>query len=753
MKYSAKNLPSAARLGTDGDSRHFDPPPRDSISDDFTVLDVWGFLLRRKVIIAACVGLISIVSASLIFQLPSQYAAEALVTLDFRQQNTDVQSSLPGMPIVDMSVVRTEVDIIRSPTIAAGVVKKLNLTKNPEFNSAMLAATPRAQITDSITKFFGVGPKAPVAKPDEATLFQRTVDTLIGKTSVINDGRSYVLRIRIVSGDPQLAADIANAYTEVYFVSQLESKFETVRRSNEWLNENLSEMRDKVETSARAVQNFIAENNLSQNNGTTVIGQQVAELNSQLTLAAINRAQKEASLTQLQRLLKTGGIDNAAPVLSSAMIQDLRKREAELALQEAQMATKYRPAHPARIDLAAQAKDLRQKITDETNKIAASLESDVASARANETVLREALAGIQQTATAQSAAAPRLQELERQANADRVLYENFLSRFKQTSTQQNFQQADARLISAATAPLGPFSPRKSLLLGLSISGAVLFGLFAAFCVERLDVGFRTAEHIERLTGVSTMGLVPELKTQELESVTDFIVRHPTSPFAEALRTIRTALRYTAIDNPPKVVLITSAMPEEGKSLFSLSLAASIAHSGRKVLLVECDMRRPTMAKKLHFEPKASLLLVLDDEAMIDTAIHIEKNTGVHILPATATATNSQDILGSARMESLIKRMRSRYDMIILDSPPALAVSDALVLSHVADAVLFLVRWGETPRRSAVDGMNSFHSHGRKVSGVVLSRVNVDKYSTYGRAKAGYYYGADGNGYAPLPTKS
>ena len=416
-------------------------------------LGIWRFLQRRIKIIAACSALFFVIGVSAILQIPREYSAEALVMIDLRAPTSEGQTSLPGMLAVDMAVLRTEVEVLRSPTIAAGVVTKLDLTHHPEFNSALRAPSLKTKFSRGLSTLLGFDTDVASSSVDDQQTLQRTIKAVMDKTSIVNDGRSYVLKIRATSQSADLASKIANVYTDVYFVSQLESKFEAVRRANSWLNDNLSEMHDKVEASANAAQAFMAENGLDQRSGNTILDQQTAELSTQLILASTNLAQKEANLDQLRRAMKAGDIAAVTPVLSSPLIQEMRRQETGLVREGATLAVKYKLEHPALINIAAQTRDLRQKISEEINKIVASLESEVESARANERILRDSLQNIQAAVATRSKAWPRMQELQRQANADQALYENFLNRFKQTSANEDFQQSDARLLSPATVPV------------------------------------------------------------------------------------------------------------------------------------------------------------------------------------------------------------------------------------------------------------------------------------------------------------
>ncbi len=526
-------------------------------------------------------------------------------------------------------------------------------------------------------------------------------------------------------------------------LDQVEAKFDATKRASAWLNDQLTDLREKVRESERAVELFKEQHNLSEAKGTSLNEQQLSELNSQLIIAAAERAQKETSLGQLQSQIRAGSIDSAA-VLDSPLVEKLRSDEAELMHKKAELSTRYQPSHPTMVNLQSQIDEINRKIDDEANKTVRGLQGDVNAARAKEASLKATLAGIQQKAAEEGKLDVPLRELQREADANKLLYENFLTRFKQTSTEEDIQQADARLVSSALPPNIPSFPKKGVLIGFSFLGAIFVGIASAFLLERLDNGFRSSEQVEKLLGVPTLGLVPGVVRQELPQ--DVVVKRPTSQYSEAIRSIRTALRYSDIDNPPKVVLITSSLAGEGKTVFSCSLARSIARSGGKALLVDCDLRRPSVAKLLGCDGEPGMLDIFSETGNIDSIIRVDDESGMHYIPSKGGTANPQDLLGSQQMRSFLERMRTRYDLIVLDAPPVLAVSDPIILSHFVDTTLYLVRWEKTPRQIVTGAMKLLRTNGGNVAGVVLSRVNSRKHATYGYGDAGYYYGRYSNYY-------
>jgi succinoglycan biosynthesis transport protein ExoP len=712
-------------------------------------LDLVTVLRRHYTIILACVAAITVISATVVFQLVPRYTAESSIILEPRKtpQVLDVQALLSGLP-ADTEVVQGEAQVLKSNSLAEEVAKRTNLIAEPEFNAQIHRSSPFITkilepfnwTVSFIKSLFVAAPNDPELDPTRAE-FVAVARALQNHVVVLNDGNSSVLTIRVESEDPKLAATLANAYASAYLDAQLDAKYAAVQRANSWLNQHLTDLKAKAEDSDRAVQVFAAQNNLTMNIvGTTVTEQQVSEINTQLVLASADLAQKEANLNQVQGLLKTGGISAATQVLSSPLIQNLREQESALASREADLATRYKPEHPAIINIKAQERDLDSKIKSEIDRIVTSYRGDVVAAQAKVDSLRKSLNDLQQNG-AQTDAQVQLHTLQREAEANRAIYEDFLNRFKQTSAQQDIQEPDARIISQAWIPTTPSYPKKIPLIGSAFLCSLLLGVVAAFGMERLDNGFRTSEQFEKLLNVPVLGLEPNTPKGELPY--DIVVSHPLSSYAEAIRSIRTALRYSDVDTPPKVVMVTSSVAKEGKTVFAVSLARSVTQAGGKALLIDCDLRRPSIGKLFGVKTDSGLLAFFDDAVDTLKLVNVDTYSGLHFIPVASGTPNPQDLLDSRQMRELIEKMRTSYDLIVLDTPPLLTLSDATVLSHLADASIFLVRWGKTPRSVASGALKSFRTNGGKLAGVVLSRVDMRSYATYAYGDSSYsdgYYG-------------
>ena len=715
-------------------------------------------LKRRRAIVFWTAALLTALAIAIVFQLAPRYTAEAIVLLETRKTNVvDIQAVVSGLQS-DTAAVRSELEVLQSPTLAGEVADKLDLRTNRLFNPSLRKPTlwerfnPLPMASQLISDLWSDPNVASIdpTQPQQHSPADAAIDTLLSGLSIVNDGRSYAIKVRFSSENPAIAALVANTYVELYLRDQLEAKLSATRQATRWLNDQLADLRDKVRDSERAVQLFKEQNKLTETRGLTVTSQQLSEINSQLIIAASDRAQKEANLRQIQDMKSSGGADAAAQVLASPLIQQLKVQETELLRKEAEFASRYRAAHPAMINIHAEVKDIQKKIESEVNKVVRGTVSDVNAARAREASLRSSLQELQRSTGQQNKAEVQMRELEREAAANRTLYENFLGRFKQTSAQEDAQQPDGRLIAEAKAPTVPTFPRKGLFIGLSGALALLMGLMVAFVVERLDNGFRHSGQIERLAGISGLGLVPSVGGRRRPH--DIVIDQPVSSYAEAIRSVRTALRFTNVDRPPKVVLVTSSVMGEGKTVFAVSLARSAAFSRSRAILVDCDLRRPAVGRMLAAADAPGLISLFEQGGDFSQLVEIDEASGLHYIPVGNFPSNPQDLLGSQTMRTLLDALRQHYDLIVLDAPPLLAVSDALVLSHLADASIFIIRWGKTPRQIALGALKLLRSQGGGTVGAVLSRVNVRKHARYGFGDHGYYYGHYGSYYTKVSAR-
>jgi succinoglycan biosynthesis transport protein ExoP len=737
--------------------QHLDPTGErvlllEPAEDGFDLRELGRKLWRRKGIILATSTILTTLAALVIFQLTPRYTAETQIVVDTRQSKVvDVEAVLSGLS-VDNDMIQTEVEIIRSRSLARKTIAQLGLDSDPEFNEVLPQPSGIAQLLDPrrhipeewLAVLFGPPDDENSTQEDQAETTQtRVTEAFLAALTVVPQRRSRVIKLAFSSANPHKAAKIANTLADFYIVSQLEVKFEATQTASKWLSERLEELREQVAVSESAVEEFRNESGLLRGRDATLAAQDVSELSMQIAVERTELAEGEARLHQMESLLNSpGGIESVSEVLQSPLIQRLREQEAQLEGKVAELFVTYAERHPKMINARAEVGDIREKIKVEIEKIAQGLRNEIAVARVREAGLNRRLTELKSEVALLNRTGVQLRALEREADANRMLFETFLVRLKETTAQESFQQSDSAILSRADVPENPSFPNKRRLLSLSLLGAVSLGILLAFAIEKLDRGFRSMEQVAQLRGVAPLGLIPALKGLRRLGKTPsaYILEKPGSAYAEAIRSLGTSIFLADVGGRPKVILITSALVKEGKTSVTTSLARLQASVGKKVVVVDCDLRRPAAHKEFGFRSSPGLVEVLAGEASLDEVMQRDPISGAHVLVAGGRAPSPAELLGSERMKKLLKTLSRSYDLVIIDSAPVMAVSDTRVLARLADKTIFLVRWADTPREVATAALQQIIDAGADVIGVQLSMVDVKKHAGYGYSDSGSYYG-------------
>lgn len=739
---SRGGIPSYEGPGTDDDQ-------------GFLELDLMGLYrtLRKRLglIVSVTLGLTALVMVVVLQQTPL-YTASAQVLLDRQKmQVTDMEAVISGLP-ADSATVDSEVEILKSRALAERVVDRLNLMQDPEFNGALREPSflrwidPRFLLGELLA-LVSAEP-APINEEMRARAERDgVVNSLLGSLNVTRQRLTYVINLSVTSEQPAKAARIANAYADTYILDQLEAKFDATRQANEWLSRRLGELRQQVQDSERAVEIFRTEQGLESSSGVTVSEQQMSELNAQLILARTALAEARAKYDRARQIRTSGGsIESMADVVQSGTISQLRQKQAELARELANLSSRYGPRHPEVVNAEAQRRDIESQIGSEITRIIGSLQNNVSVAETRVASLEQSLREIRGETGESGQAMVQLRELEREAAANRAVYESFLNRFKETSQQQDLQVPDSRIISPATSPLSPSHPRKALSLALALVLSGMLGVGLAFLLEHLDNGLTTARDVEEALGLPHLVSVPLVPVEKGPGGKplkphDYLVQKPLSAFSESLRSLRSALQLSNVDNPPKVILFTSALPSEGKTTTSVSFARAAAASGLKVVLVDCDLRHPSVHKTFGLAtPTAGLVELLAERLDPEAVMIDDEKTSLRILPIATGTANPPDLMASSQMQLLIERLRGEYDLVVLDSAPLLPVSDSRVLSRLVDETVFVVRWSDTPKDAAQAAIRELRLYQSNIAGVILVAVDATKQAKYGYGDGGYYYG-------------
>jgi uncharacterized protein involved in exopolysaccharide biosynthesis/Mrp family chromosome partitioning ATPase len=712
------------------------------VTNELTLRDFLRVLNRRRTMIAVIVVIATGIAALLGSLQTPIYTAEATLLLDTRKtQVINIQAVMSGLPD-ELAAIRSELDVLSSGQMARQVVEQAKLTSDPEF--AMAVRKPGdppvpVGLLDRVREWVGLKMPVPPATDEEAT--DSAIEAFQRHLRILNDGRSYTIHVQVDSVSAEKAAYLANLVVKLYLDDQIQAKHDANERANSWLNERIVELRDELRKSETSVQEFRARNQLIETRGATVTDQQLAELNTQLILARTERAQAEARLKRIRDLENSSaGLDAAREVLSSSLIQRLREQESDLLRRQAELSAVYDEKHPKMINMRAEMADFRRTIKEEIEKVAQSVSNDVAVARSRETALAASLADIEARTNEANKADVQLQELKRDADANRSLFQTFLNRSKETGSQDNLLRPDARVISEAIPPKKSASLAVSQLMGLAFLGSLLASVALSLLLERLDNRILTPVQLHQLTGASVLGMVPDFAAPRSITPRDFATSEPYSAFSESLRSIRHAARFSSHDTPPKIILVTSSIVSEGKTTFCAAFGGLAAQSGSRVLMVDCDARRPQLEAQLGEKPIANLGDILLGTTAVETLPHLPSKGGLHFIGPMEAREHIYELVASEHMGRFLTEASAHYDLIILDSPPVMAVSVAPIIAHLVDICLYLVRWEQTTTDLVTNGLAQMDRANCKAIGLVLSRVDLRRHRRLGYGDQAYYYG-------------
>jgi succinoglycan biosynthesis transport protein ExoP len=688
--------------------------------------------VRQRIIIGTALAVFALV-AIMVFRTTPLYDASAVVMLDQRENRvTDVNAVFSGLS-TDETTMENQLQILRSRSLMAHVIDKLHLDQTPPAPPSINIIATAIHYANPL-HWFGSPPDAKTAEQQAAARREGLVDGLLGSESVSEIGESSAMEITYRDADPNRAATFANAIADAYVEDQLNAKFEATQKTSQWLADRLQQLSAQMQAADAAVQQYKAENDITDTQGGgSLLDQQLVQLNGQLAVARSTLAEAEAKYARVRSLQASGRAEDVAQVFQSGMISQLRQQQADLMRQKAQFATVYGPRHPQMLDIESQIRNIDEKIKEEVERVVETVANDVSVAGAQVGSLQGSLSQLESKSAVQNKAGVKLAELLAKSSSAHQLYEAFLSKFKETQGQEGIQTPDARIISRAVVPGSPTVPNKRRALELAIAGGLALGFAIAWLAERLDSGFRTVTQVERILGVPVLSTLPELpelaKTQE--QAADRVIEKPLSSFAEAVRGLQMGLVLSNVDKRPKTILITSSVPDEGKSTVALSLARSAARADQKVLLVDCDLRHPSIAGIMKLpDNQRGLIELMAGQAELDDCLIRDPKSNLQVLAATRTSAHPPDLLGSTTMEKLIAKLRAKFDMVIIDSAPLLPVNDTKILASMVDAVVFVVRWEKTPRDAVSSAARSLADVQAPVAGVVLARANAERHRYY-----------------------
>jgi succinoglycan biosynthesis transport protein ExoP len=725
IETSANNKPGRPSLGASyGDARAFVRK-----------------LNRRKWQIAGVTALVCALTGLILAQLTPEYRATALVMLDTRKAKvTNTLDVVSGLTL-DIPAMQTEIEVLRSVNLLGRVVDKLRLEQDPEYGAKPISTIGLAM--QEIRSIYDrwISPDAGVSEAIDDTPRAWAIALLESRLRVTIRARSYVIAVSLDSTVPAKAKQIVETITDFYVVDQLQAKLDANKRATDFFDDRLAELKSKVEKAERAVAAYREKSGLTIGKDSTVFSQSLSELNTQLTQARAQRADRESRLVALQQAARNPAMLGAVKEVMDN-IGGLRAQEAEVGRRLSELVKLYGESYPGVLQARSELRQIQAFIGAEVAKIISSVSGDVEAARAKETELQQQVSQLEQQAGGLGQQEVELRQLQREAQSTQAIYEDFLSRSQELREQQNIQQPDARILSPSAVASGKVYPRYGLTMIAAIVVGLGIGGVVAGLMERLDDGLRSGEQIERLTGRPLVGTIPRLARGKLRRSTParFAIENPGSAYAEALRSAFTAITLGSLGKPPKVILVTSSLPGEGKSTFACSLAGLIARSNptRRIVILDCDLRKSSVVSSLGVPATDGTIdEYLAGSKTLDQILGRDELSGVYYVSARRATPNSAEILNSNVMRAFVEGLADQFDLVILDTPPLKAVSDPLVTVQLADYVVFLVQWEQTSRELAINALNRIRDL-RKHVGVVLAQVNERQQRRYGNGDHGYF---------------
>lgn len=719
--------------------------------------DLLMVLSRRKYLLLGTIGIVTLIGIVNVYMLTPLFTASTSVMVDPREQRViNVESLVAGVP-VDQSIIESEIQVVQSDELASRVISQLNLDKLAEFNPQVAAEQEAGSFklpslrdlppVQWLKSLLSSGEEEVLDPAAEAARLRTAIEAkFLSRLSVTSVGRSRVLTISFTSEDPAIASSVANSVANLYITQQLEQKFDARQKANAWLNERLTRLREEVETAERAVETARASQGVVQGRDAGLVNEQLSQLNTQLIMARAENNTSVAQLRSVESAVEARGIRAVFDVTDSSLVNGLRAQETTLRQREAELLNNLGPRHPQVVDLKAQISSVSNEINNEANNRLRALRNQAAVTQQRVASLEQSMSRLEQEAARVNQSDVQIRALQREADANRALFENFLARSKETQSV-DLEQPNAWIVSTANSPLSPSFPQKPLFIAVALILAIGLGLILVFLAEQLERGMQTQEDVERMLHLPSLGMIPLVKRNRLsrKPPQDYALDKPASAYSQAVKSLFTSLIIAhQRKGTGNIVLLTSAVPGEGKSALVATLARVTAIAGRRVLIVDCDLRRPNIHRSLSLPNQYGLADFLSGNATLPDVMRTDSRTGADVITAGSPTDNPEEIIRNPLFDQMLFNLRPQYDLILLDAPPVLPVSDTRILAEKASQCVVVVKWRRTPRKLVQLAIRQLTEAGANIAGVALNQVDTSKAARYGSGEVEYYMGRRGS---------
>lgn len=709
------------------------------IEGSIDLRDYWHTILRNRWQIIGFTLSLTVLAAIFIFSLHPIYQGETVLLIE-----SDEAKVVSIDEVYDLGTGRneyylTQFEILKSRELAETVVLALDLAEHPTF-----------QLEQKQSLFGFMDTFLPSKPLSEDQKLKKVVEEFRDNLYIQPIRNTQLVKVIFESEDPELAAEVANNLSRIYIENNLEARLQMTQQAASWLTERISGLKTKLEESERALQEYKEQEDLVEIEGVrTLVAKELSDITGKLVEARNQRTQAENIVAQIDTL-KDQSIETLSgipAVLEHSLVQRFKEQEALAEQKLSELSKRYGYKHPKIIAAKSDLEATTRNVSKQIKKVVEGIRKEFEVAKATEKSLNRELETVKTKLQEINRKEYRLNELAREAMVNRQLYETFFSRIKETSEAGELQTAHARIVDKAIVPVLPIKPKKVVLIAFVFLVTLFLGTVLVFIREALDRTIKERDDITNKIGEQLLGILPLLKNvqkkvkEERRAVSTIFSNDSKSTFSESIRTIRTGVVLSGLDSPHKILVVTSSVPGEGKTTVSSNLAEAFGQMGR-TLLIDADMRRPSVANNFGIPFSApglsNLVAGTSDQS---ACVHPIDELGIDVIPAGVIPPNPLELLSSKKFASVLAGLEKDYDRIIIDTAPAEVVSDALVLSTFANAVIYVVRADSTPINVVKSGVSRLRSVNAPITGIVLNQVDVDKKSAkgyYGNYYGGYY---------------
>ena len=722
--------------------------PQMAEGETLDLVEYWRSIAKRKWSILGLVLLVCLLTTLVVYSMRPTYRSTATVLIEQGKSKVvsieEVYNAMGG----NREYYQTQVEILKSRELARKVVERLKLTTHRDFD-------PRQQETTALDYLSPSNWFATKETPTDDSILKSVIKRVTDDLQVQPVRNSQLVQISFSAYDKELSAKVPNTLAEVFIESDLDARVAMTQKAGSWLTERMGDLRVKLDASEKVLQEYRERERIVDVKGVAMSGASKAleQATTDLVSVRTKRAEAESLFNQVKAARQgraAGGYESIPAVLRHPTVQRLKELEAEAERKLADASKRYGPEHPRMVQANAELAAARENAKRQIESVVAGVEKEYEVARSNEQALERALGQSKAEIQGINRKEFQLGVLEREAQGNKQLYDMFVTRFKETNVAGDLQSTVARVVDPANIPNVAYAPKKTQIVGIAAAVALLIGIMLSLLLDRISNTINTASDVESRLGVPMLGYLQKMAGTGKKSVSTELafLNDSQSLFAESIRTIRTSVMMGALDSAKKIIVVTSSVPSEGKTTLCFNLACALAQVNKSVLLIDADLRRPRLGRLIGRDKNApGLSNMVSGVSPISECIVKHEQGGFHFLTSGFVPPNPLELLSSAKFADVLDKLKGAFDVVLIDSPPLGLVSDSLVLSQIANEIIFVVKADSTPYQLARSNIKRLILADAPILGVVLNQLDLERAEKYYGEYSGYGRYSGYKGYA------